>query len=156
MLDQTLAAFLQGPVMMILGTRDARGLPAVARVVGARVSADLALVDLFVPTLQWNSAVEALGPGDPVALTFCQPADYRAYQLKGPVRSLALAGEADLAASQTYAAMMRRVLVELGVQPAQTPFWLTSEALVRITFAPDAAFTPTPGPSAGSATGSAA
>lgn len=154
MLDPMLAAFLQGPVMMIVGLRDARGLPAVARAVGARVSA--AGVDLFVPTRQWGPALDGLSPGDPIALTFVQPTDYRSYQLKGPVLDIGPATDADQAVSATYAAMMQRLLVELGVGADMAPHWLTAEALARVSFAPDAAFTQTPGPGAGAAVGASA
>lgn len=151
MLDQSLAAFLQGPVMMVFAAKDADGWPAAGRAVGARPSPDLTALDIFVPAHQWGLALSGVVPGAPIALTFVQPANYRAFQLKGPAVSLAPASPADLAMAQGYVAAMKVVLGGLGVPPDQSPHWLSVDDLMTLRFTPATAFAQTPGAGAGDA-----
>lgn len=150
-LDQSLAAFLQGPVMMVFAAKDADGWPAVGRAVGARPSPDLAAVDIFVPAHQWGPALSGVVPGAPIALTFVQPADYRAFQVKGPALSLNPATPADLAMARGYVAAMKALLGGLGVPPDQSPHWLSVDDLMTLRMAPRTAFAQTPGAGAGEA-----
>ena len=72
MIDPTLAAFFEGPVMMIFATRSAAGGPAIGRGMGGRVIADGREVEFYAGGRQWAEALDGLAVGDPVALTFCR------------------------------------------------------------------------------------
>lgn len=149
MIDPTLAAFFESPVMIIFGTRSAAGRPAIGRGLGARVSAGGREVEFYAGGRQWAEALEGLCVGAPVAVTFCRPADYRAFQLKGPVLAMGPASQADMERSTTYAEAMNQVLKGLGVTDAQIERWLRPERLVTLRLQVAELFAQTPGPGAG-------
>lgn len=148
-IDQDLAAFIDGPVMMILGTRSLAGLPAVGRAIGARMTPERDAIDIFVSPGQWAEALGGVGAGSEIAFTACRPIDYRTFQLKGEVLEVAPMDEADQTAAECYADAMTRVLLDLGVQPPQIDHWLTRVGLMRLRLKPTSVFAQTPGPGAG-------
>jgi hypothetical protein len=149
-IDQELAAFVEGPVMMIFGTRSAAGLPAIGRALGVRVAADGASIDFFVSASQWTDALDGLSVGDQAALTFCRPHDYRAVQVKGELLSIGPTPSADVAVVDSYIVAVAQVLTDLGVLKPQMDQWLVRRDLVTLRLKPRAVFSQTPGPGAGS------
>lgn len=156
MIEQDLAAFVEGPVMMVLGTRSRAGLPAVARAVGARVTSGRDAIDIFASPGQWADALGGLAAGSQIAFTACRPSDYKAFQFKGEILDIAPVGPADQAAAERYADDMTRTLLDLGVQQQQIDHWLTRVGLVRLRLKPWSTFAQTPGPGAGAQLGQAA
>lgn len=142
-------AFVQEPVMIILAVKDTAGRPTIARGVGARPSEAGDLVDVFVSRAQWPDLIAGCAAGAPLAVTFCRPANYRTYQIKGPVLETGDIAPDDHALSRRYMEAMRAALIALGVRDRQIDFWITDRDLVRVRFVPSAAFTQTPGPDAG-------
>ncbi|KQW73273.1 hypothetical protein ASE17_10085 [Phenylobacterium sp. Root77] len=149
MIDAELTALLREPVMMVFAARSAAGLPALGRALGARPSPGGETLDIFTPAAQWGEALSGLVPGAPLAFTFVQPADYRTFQLKGELVSIASAGPEDIAAADRYAAQVSQALAALGVQPQQMAHWLGRGDLMTLRLAPTMAFSQTPGPHAG-------
>ena len=147
-INPALAAFLEGPVMMIFGARSAAGCPALGRAVGARVVADGREVEFYAGGRQWAEALGGLSVGDPVALTVARPVDYRTYQLKGPLLAIGRASEADVERSAAYADMIGETL-RAYVADAIFEQWLRPADLLTLRVQPAAAFAQTPGPGAG-------
>jgi len=148
-IDLALAAFFEGPVMMIFATRGAAGGPAIGRGVGGRVVADGREVEFYAGGRQWAEALGSLSVGDPVALTFCRPADYRTFQLKGPLLAIAPASPADAERSAAYSDAMGEGLRALGLADVQLAQFLRPADLLTLRVRPTAIFAQTPGPGAG-------
>lgn len=150
MIDDALGAFLEGPVMMVAAARGPDGRAAIARGLGARRNAADG-VEMFASRWQWPQALAGLAPGDAVAMTFCRPTDYSAYQVKGELIEVGPAADEDMRVAEAYLREVSAVLVGLGVQPRQIACWLTLKDLVRLAVRPRVAFLQTPGPTAGAA-----
>ena len=149
MIDAELTALLQEPVMMVFAAKSAAGLPTLGRALGARAAADGETLDIFTPAAQWGEALSGLAPGASLAFTFVQPNDYRTFQLKGELVSIAPADARDIAAADRYVARVSQALTTLGVQPQQMAHWLGRGDLMTLRLAPTMAFRQTPGPHAG-------
>lgn len=149
MIDAELTALLREPVMMVFAARSAAGLPALGRALGARPAPDGETLDIFTPAAQWGEALSGLAAGAPLAFTFTRPNDYRTFQLKGALVSIAPADAQDIAAADRYVAQVSLALAALGVQPQQMAHWLGRRDLMTLRLAPTMAFSQTPGPHAG-------
>lgn len=149
MIDAELTALLREPVMMVFAAKSAAGLPALGRALGARPAPDSGTLDIFIPAAQWGEALSGLAPGSPLAFTFTRPNDYRTFQLKGELVSIAPADAQDIAAADRYVTQVSQTLATLGVQPQQMAHWLGRGDLMTLRLAPTMAFSQTPGPHAG-------
>ena len=155
-IDSGLADFLKLPVMLVAAVRGIQGKAAIARGMGVRLSTDRALVDFLVSRMQWPDAVLGLETGAPVALTACDPKDYRTIQVKGRLVAVTDADANDLALGTDYRNRIFANLRALGVEDRQIACWLAAEDLVRLRFAPVTVFDQTPGQGAGTALASSA
>lgn len=143
-----LARFMDGPILMSLATRDAGNRPLIARGSGARTTPGLDRVEVAISARIWPDAIANLRDNGMLALTLVQPADYRAFQLKGRAR-LRPADADDDARAGAYVTETIRVLVGLGVPEALTRYWLTAHDIHIASLAVDRIFEQTPGPRAG-------
>lgn len=155
-IDSGLADFLKLPVMLVAAVRGNHGKAAIARGMGVRLGADRAHVDFLVSRMQWPDAVLGLEAGAPVALTACDPKDYRTIQIKGRLVAVTDADASDLALGTEYRDRIFANLRALGVEDRQIACWLAAEDLVRLRFAPMTVFDQTPGQGAGAALTSSA
>lgn len=146
-----MAAFIEGPMMMVYAVRAASGRPALARALGARVAPHGDEIAFFASESAWPEATGGLAPGAPLALTVCDPSDYRTYQFKGPILNAAAANVAERAVVGRYVAGVVAVLEGLGIQRGQIDHWITPRDLIAIRFRPVASFSQTPGAEAGRA-----
>jgi Pyridoxamine 5'-phosphate oxidase len=149
-----LKTFLEGPVSVVVGTRDSRRVPEITRAWGPRVSEDRRSVSLCVPLATSRKTLDNLEANGEIAVTFSLPTNYRTFQLKGRRATAAEPDSADLAAVERHREAFAEVNEPLGQPRAQVEaFWRaeieTSAALVRILFAPEQVFDQTPGPGAG-------
>jgi len=148
-IDPELAAFLAGPVMTIVGSRDGRNRAEIGRGVGTRVIT-AGVVEVVVSGWQWPATLANLRANGAAAITFANPADYVCYQIKGQA-ALRPAEAADLALSAGYIAAMTAALAALGVEQALSAQWLTNRGPVVVRTAVESVFIQTPGPRAGTA-----
>jgi len=146
--DPELVRFLQGPVMILMGSRSAEGRPAIARGLGCSVQ-DNGELHMVFGVRQWAEALGGLSPGDTVALTFVSPSDYRAVQVKGPLLSLSAGDDAADARAAAYRAEMAAELGRLGILPSQIDQWIDPEPLAELRVLPSTVFDQTPGDGAG-------
>jgi hypothetical protein len=151
LIDAELAAFMEGPVMIVAATRDAAFRPTVARFSGLTAPDAQDRFYGFVSSSLWPQAMANMQPGWPVALTFASPADYRAFQIKGTVLSSAPVTAAQRVLAERYVENANSTLRRLGSSPRQIASWLTLEDLYAVQMAATAAFRQTPGPGAGQA-----
>ena len=127
-----LNSFLSTPVAMVLGARDASGLPAMGRAVGVRPCADGESVEVLVSRAQWGEVAGGLQPGALGSLTLCRPHDYKSYQLKGRVESQSPADAADYDFAEAYVNGLLATFDGLGIRPSQIGPWLAVKDLVRV------------------------
>ncbi len=154
-LDPDLVDFLQGQVMIIVGTQ-AAGRPEIARALGARVDAARGEVTLALSAWQWPETLAHLRADPRMAVTFSRPRDYATYQLKGRATAIRAVDAAQVAAASRYGRRMAADLAALGVAPAVSAPWRVERDLVAVTMAVEAAFLQTPGRDAGRPIGAVA
>ncbi len=147
-----LAAFVAGPVLMTLATRDAGNRPMIARGSGGRVTPDLGRVEVAVSGRLWPETLANIRDNGMLAATFVQPDDYRAFQFKGRA-TVRKASPEDVARAEAYVARTEAILCALGVPVASIRYWLTAHEVAIVSLAVDRAFEQTPGPRAGAALG---
>lgn len=123
LIDEELAAFLEGTVMIIIGSQAPGGMPEIARGVGASVEPGGAAFHLMVSAWQWPEAIANLRANGRIAVTFARPTDYESYQVKGRVTGIAPPTPQQQAFASRYVLRMRDALAALGVDPAISAPW---------------------------------
>lgn len=147
--DEVRALALSSPMMIVAG-RDARGDACLGRGMGLALDVDGGdAIEVLVSARQWPDVVEALAPGAPMSLTICRAADYRAFQLKGEVRSREPADADGRARARRYQDAVVATLGALGVPEPLVTHWTALDELVVVRLAPARTFDQTPGPAAG-------
>jgi len=153
-IDDELKTFLEGPLSVLVGTRDSRLIPEITRAWGPRVSEDRRRISLCVPAATSGKTIDNLEANGEIAVTCSPPTNYHTFQLKGHRAISAEPDSMDLEAVERHRDAFARVNERLGQPRRQVEaFWRgeieTSPALVRIFFAPEQVFDQTPGPGAG-------
>jgi len=154
LIGDELKTFLEGPVSVLVGTRDSRLVPEITRAWGPRVSEDRRCVSLCVPLATSRKALDNLEANGEIAVTFSLPTNYRTFQLKGRHATAAEPDSTDLAVVERHRGAFATASEPMG-QPRERveAFWRaeieTSAVLVKIRFVPERIFDQTPGPGAG-------
>ena len=148
-IDAALAAFLESPVMIIVGSCDDGLLPQVARAAGAVVDRATGRIDLIVSGWQWPQTIANVGRNGRLAVTFARPADYVSYQLKGRA-AIIPASLAHRERAQHYIEAMTETFAGLGLDRAVAAPWLIDLEPQILRLAVEAIFVQTPGEKAGS------
>jgi hypothetical protein len=143
-----LANFLASPVMIIIGTSDARGQSEIARGAGAKVDADRGVVELVFSGWQWPATIENLRANPRIAVTFACPTNYVSYQVKGRA-TLRDAGAQDINMSERYLADIANVLIGLGMTRELMAPWLANREAAVAQIHVDEIYVQTPGTGAG-------
>ncbi|WP_114853033.1 pyridoxamine 5'-phosphate oxidase family protein [Bosea caraganae] len=146
-IDAETARFLASPVMIILGTADSLGRPAIGRGLGCRFHTD-GRMELAFSRWQWPRTAADIAATGQLAATWARPSDYVSYQLKGRAE-LREAGPGERDAAQRYCSDVSGVLTGLGVAPEQVAHWLTTQDLVLARLTVTEAYIQTPGQRAG-------
>lgn len=152
LIDAELAAFLESPVMIVVGT-GAEGAAEIGRGLGAAVENAGRTLHVVISAWQWPETVAQARTIGRIAVTFARPADYVTYQVKGRVDCVAALTPALLACAARYASQIVEVLAGLGLQPELTAPWRSERDLVALRIRPEQVFVQTPGPRAGSPLG---
>lgn len=146
MLPSQLARFLRGGLASVISGSDARGRPVCGRCFGPQVDDGLQTLLVSVPAGTCDDLIHALRPGAMVALGFTRVSDFESYQVKGPVRAVRAASDADRTAVALHAAAFRAALEAVGYP---LPDRLRTEGDVTIEVGVEAVYRQTPGPGAG-------
>jgi hypothetical protein len=148
LIDGDLAAFLQSPVMIILGTSDGLLRPQIGRGVGATVISREDRVDVIVSNRQWPLTVANVRANGKLAVTFARPHDYVSYQVKG-LASVQDASPLHFARARQYISAVSAELVGLGLEDRVAAQWFTDEEPLVLSLAVESIYVQTPGPQAG-------
>lgn len=143
-----IARFLAGPVLMTLGTRDRASRPMIGRGSGIWTTGDRSLVCVLISARVWPETLANLRDNGMLALTAVQPADYRAFQMKGRA-AIRAATAAEQARAERYVEATRAFLLGLGVPAPLTDHWLCAREVVTAELVVAGVFEQTPGPRAG-------
>lgn len=153
-ISEELKSFLEGPVSVLVGTRDSRLIPEITRAWGPRVCEDRQSVSLCVPLATSRKTLDNLEANGEIAVAFALPTNYRSIQLKGRFSAIGEPESVDLVAVDRHRDSFGRVNESLG-QPREqvVAFWQaeieTSPVLIRVLFVLRQVFDQTPGPGAG-------
>jgi hypothetical protein len=149
-LDAANAAFVQGPVSVIVASRSAELVPDVVRGCGCRVSRDRCRVTVLIEPGRASTLLDDLVANGMVAVVFSQPSTHRTIQLKGSDAAVVPVTAADRAAARRHLQEWSDDLRKIGFD-AELAAAVHGNAgqLVAIRFTPTAAFEQTPGPGAG-------
>jgi hypothetical protein len=149
-LDARHAAFIQGPVSVIVASRNAEFVADAVRGCGCRVSRDRRLVTVLVEPGRASRFLDDIAANGMIAVVFSQPSTHQTIQLKGTDARIVRVTAADRAAARLHLRTWSENLVRIGFD-AQFAAALHGGAgeLAAIRFTPVAAFQQTPGPAAG-------
>ncbi|MBZ9790883.1 hypothetical protein K9B32_12215 [Rhizobium sp. 3T7] len=146
-MDKNLAAFIESPVMQIIGTSGLSLKPEIGRGAGAWCD-DLKTVHVVVSAWQWPQTVANLRDNAQVAVTFARPTDYVSYQIKG-MATVREAVAAEIERSSRYMVAIVSTLMRLGLMPEMITPWLSKREAMLVSIEPSSIFVQTPGPTAG-------
>ena len=149
-LDAGHAAFIQGPVSVIVASRNAELVADVVRGCGCRVSRDRRQVTVLIEPGRASTLLDDVAANGMIAVVFSQPSTHKTIQLKGTDARVVPITAADRATAQRH---LREWAEDLGRIGYTAPFSAVlhggSGPLAAIRFTPTAAFQQTPGPDAG-------
>ena len=148
-IDAALAAFMESPVMIIVGSCDDGLIPQIARAAGAIVDGAKGRVDLIVSSWQWPQTMANVRRNGRLAVTFARPADYVSYQLKGRA-AIVPASAAHRQRAQHYIKAMTETFAGLGLDQVVAASWLVDLEPQVLRLAVETIFVQTPGEKAGS------
>lgn len=146
--DEGLKQFLRKPLMIIIGTADARRRPAIARAVGLFQPQQEGHVEVTLSGWQWPDTVSNIRETGLMAVTFVSPSDYVSYQMKGQAW-LRPANADDTTRSVEFIDAISTELVALGVPAKVTEPWLINREPVVAVLKVGEIYVQTPGPNAG-------
>jgi len=149
-LDAAAAAFIQGPVSVIVASRNAELVADLVRGCGCRVSRDRRLVTVLVEPGRASTLLDDVTANGMIAVVFSQPSTHETIQLKGTDARVVRVTAADRAAARQHRRVWSKDLerIGFGAEFAAALHGGTGE-LAAIRFTPTAAFQQTPGPAAG-------
>ncbi|MDX1678006.1 hypothetical protein [Arsukibacterium sp.] len=150
-LDESLAAFLQGPVFINIAACTAARVPTLMRGYGCQVSADRRSVTVFVSAAHSASWLLTFTPQTVLAVAFCLGRTHETFQLKGAGTCISPISGNDRHFISCYLRDIRKELLVLGYSASYSEAAISDGhgELLAVTFCPSAVFNQTPGVSAG-------
>jgi hypothetical protein len=154
-LDAGHAAFIQGPVSVIVASRNAELVTDMVRGCGCRVSHDRRQVTVLIEPGRASTLLDDVAANGMIAVVFSQPSTHKTIQLKGTDARVVPVTAADRAAAQRHLHDWSEDLGRIGYSAAfSAALHGGAGQLAAIRFTPTAAFQQTPGPGAGQPIGS--
>jgi hypothetical protein len=154
-LDAGHAAFIQGPVSVVVASRNAELVADVVRGCGCRVSRDRRQVTVLIEPGRASTLLDDVAANGMIAVVFSQPSTHKTIQLKGTDARVVPVTTADRAAAQRHLHDWSEDLGRIGYGAAfSAALHGGAGRLAAIRFTPTAAFQQTPGPGAGQPIGS--
>jgi len=149
-LDAGHAAFIQGPVSVIVASRNAELVADVVRGCGCRVSRDRRQLTVLVEPGRASTLLDDVAANGMIAVVFSQPSTHQTIQLKGTDARVVRVTPADRAAARQHLRDWSEDLARIGFDaPFSAALHGGTGELAAIRFTPTAAFQQTPGPAAG-------
>ena len=148
LIDDDLSAFIESPVMIIVGSCDHDLLPQIGRAAGAIAHVGEDRVELIISDWQWPATVENVRRNGQLAATFARPSDYVSYQIKGSAM-VKPASAKHRTRARRYIETMTSTLVGLGLDPSVAAPWFADRDAVVLSLSVSSVFVQTPGDQAG-------
>lgn len=148
-LESAHAAFIQGPVSVIVASRNADLVADMVRGCGCRVSRDRRQVTVLVEPGRAGTLPEDIAANGMIAVVFSQPSTHQTIQLKGTDARVVGVTPADRAAVRRHLREWSEDLGRIGFDQRFSAALHGGRELAAIRFTPTAAFQQTPGPAAG-------
>src|SRR6185436_14322142 len=146
-----LAGFLESGISVLVGSRDARLMPEVARAFGARVVPGGNELVVYLPVATAARTLANARENGRLAVCF-SAVDHRSYQVKGRLLEVLDAGDEDRRRIETYRAGLAQHYGFVGMPPKLT-YRIAHWPAHAVRMAVEAIFLQTPGPGAGGALG---
>jgi len=155
LIDASQAAWLQGPVSILIATAGVDGAPGLGVGLGVRIADDRRRLAVFVLDTVNRQVLDDVRAGRALAVAFTHSASTRALQLKAAHATIAPLAPEDPARLDAYAAALAREWARHGEGEAFAHAYLVRApgTIVAIELVPEAAFEQSPGPHAGSVLG---
>jgi len=149
MIPERLVAFLQGPTMTWVGTRDARLRPSVSWAFGARVSPARDEITVFVPDAEAEQTKRNAELNRLIALTVVDGSNHEAYQFKGRLIGLRQSNDEERAVQDIHLAKLISYMSRTHPVAKQIFGDFKLYPSSALTFRVEQVFAQTPGPDAG-------
>lgn len=150
-IGEDIAAFMRGPVTLVLGASNHDKLASAVYCKGCRVDPAQRTITVFFSRTQGLDVLDNLRVLPSVALVACRPTTLRTLQLKGNDARIEPLAAGDVARVAAYVEMIVAELAQVGDEPdwSRAAFSYEANDLVAVTFTPASVFVQTPGPDAG-------
>jgi hypothetical protein len=141
-------------VVVIVGTRDADGVPEVSRAWGVRVPPERDVLEICVSSQVCGRTLDNLADNQQIAVTLTSPLNYRSFQVKGRAIETHSAAPSDVERITRHQRAFTDEVVSVGLpEPAAVRLFSIemedAPEIRRIRVLVDAVFNQTPGPGAG-------
>jgi hypothetical protein len=148
MIDEHLAAFLEGGVGIHLGTRNAQLEPNGARAISVKIDRDRRHLLVYISGVAAQRVLPDLEANGQAALTVARPTDERACQVKGSFAGVRKVQDDERAHARQQWSDFLDNLEYIGIPRAASETWIdVPDAAIRLKVT--AVFDQTPGPEAG-------
>lgn len=151
LINDELAAMLEGGVSISVGSCSFDKVPSVVRALACRISSDRRHITVLVSDKQAAAVLADIRRTGQIAVGFSQPSTHRTMQFKGAHAVIGPLRDGDEALLRNYVDTFINDVSPLGYDARLLHALMSSsvEDMISITFAPTSAFTQTPGPHAG-------
>lgn len=146
MIPERLVAFVHGPILSWVGTRDARLRPSVSWAFGARVSAGRDEITAFIPDIEAEPAKRNAEQNGQIAFTVADGISHESYQFKGKLVGLRPSSDEERAVQDIHRS---KLVSHMPMFPKQFFDGYQLYPSTALTFRVEQVFTQTPGPDAG-------
>jgi predicted pyridoxine 5'-phosphate oxidase superfamily flavin-nucleotide-binding protein len=146
MIPERLVAFVHGPTLSWVGTRDARLRPSVSWAFGARVSPARDEITVFIPDIEAEQTRRNAEQHRLIAFTVVDGRTHEAYQFKGRLVGLRPSSDEERAVQDIHRS---KVISYMAPYPKVLFEGLRLYPSTALTFRVEQVFAQTPGPDAG-------
>ena len=149
MISADLVEFLNGPVVLLVGTRDENMRPSAAYPFGCVTDGEDDTITFFLPNVEGGAVLRDLKQNGKVALTAVEGISHLAYQFKGTYIESRAVDEQEKALQDAYKEKVIPHYLKKGVAEAYFGR-IVYDPSTAVTFRVEEIFDQTPGPAAGS------
>lgn len=146
MIPDRLVAFVHGPILSWVGTRDARLRPSVSWAFGARVSPARDEITVFIPDIEAEHAKRNAEQNEQIAFTVADGISHESYQFKGKLVGLRPSNDEERAVQDIHRS---KLVSHMRMFPKQFFEGYQLYPSTALTFRVEQVFIQTPGPDAG-------
>ncbi len=148
MIPENLVEFLNGPLVLSVGTRNEEMRPCLSRVFGVVTDAENDTITVFLPDVTGEPTLDNLNRNGRAALTACEGISHETYQFKGRTIGSRPSNEKETALQDDYKSKMISHYNKKGV-PEVFFGGFVYHPSTAVTFQVEEIFIQTPGPGAG-------